>query len=92
MVKRSRGTLSRQTKKLKGKGKATVAQKVRKFEKGQKVVITPKAIIEGMPHPRYNGRYGIIVGQQGKAYIVEIKDFNKKKRLIATSVHLTAVQ
>ena len=90
MVKRSRGTLSRQTKKLKGKGRVTVAEQVKTFEIGQKVVITPKPILKGMPHPRYASRHGVVVEKRGRAYVVEVKDFDKTKKLVVLPVNLKA--
>jgi len=88
MVKRSKGAFNGRTRKLKGKGVVSVAQYVRTFNLGDKVVITPKAKWEGMPHLRYSGRQGIIVEKRGKSYVVEVADFNQKKKVIASPIHL----
>jgi large subunit ribosomal protein L21e len=44
-----------------------------------------------MPHPRYKGRIGKIIGKRGKSYIVEITDGNKVKKLISRPEHLKAI-
>ena len=88
MVKNSRGTLSGNTKKLKGKGKFTPAQFIKKFSVGDKVVLDPKQYNSGQPHLRYVNRHGTIVEKRGVAYVVEIMDGKKKKTMIVHPVHL----
>jgi ribosomal protein L21E len=89
MVKRSKGAFNGRTRKLKGKSAVTVAQMVRTFNVGDKVTVNPKARWEGMPHLRYSGRQGTIVEARGKSYVVEVRDYSTKKRIIAGPVHLT---
>jgi large subunit ribosomal protein L21e len=43
-----------------------------------------------MPHHRFKGLAGHIVGKRGKSYIVEIADGNKVKKLISRPEHLKA--
>ena len=88
MVKRSKGAMNGKTRKLKGKGIVTVAQMVRTFKVGEKVIVTPKAKWDGMPHLRYTGRQGTIIEKRGKSYYVEVRDFSVKKRIIVGAVHL----
>ncbi|MCS7105748.1 MAG: 50S ribosomal protein L21e, partial [Candidatus Aenigmarchaeota archaeon] len=45
----------------------------------------------GMPHPRFKGRIGKVIGKRGKSYIVEITDGNKVKKIISKPEHLKAV-
>ncbi len=92
MVKRSRGALSTFTRKLKSKGRIGTTGIFKQFREGDRVVINVKPGHPGMPHPRYRGRHGVIVGEQGGSYVVEIKDGNMLKRLISRPVHLDAVQ
>ena len=89
MVKASKGAYNRQTRKLKGKSVVSVAQLVRTFNMGDKVVITPKSTHRGLPHLRYSGRHGVIVEKRGKSYMVEVGDLKSKKTVIAGAVHLT---
>jgi large subunit ribosomal protein L21e len=42
----------------------------------------------GMPHSRYHGRTGTVIGQRGRCYLVEIKLGNSKKTLIIGKEHL----
>ena len=42
----------------------------------------------GMPHSRYHGRTGTIVGQRGRCYLVEVKLGSSKKILIIGKEHL----
>jgi len=91
MVKRSKGTLSTYTRKLKSKGKVGMTSIFQEFNPNDKIVINLKAGHSGMPHPRYRGKHGVILNKQGNAYIIEIKDGNKKKTLISYPVHLKKV-
>jgi ribosomal protein L21E len=88
MVKPSKGTLSGRTRQLRGKSRVSVAQFVSTFNVGDQVIIDPKTNPKGMPHLRYANRHGIVVDRRGKSYIVEVKDFKKKKQLIVGPVHL----
>ncbi len=88
MVKRSKGAFNGRTRNLKGKSVVTVAGMVRTFNVGDKVVITPKARWDGMPHLRYSGKQGTILERRGKAYVVEVKDFAVKKSIIVGPIHL----
>ena len=58
------------------------------FKVGDKVLISPKSEYKGLPHLRYRNRVGNIISKQGKCYRVEIRDGNKDKILICSSVHL----
>ena len=91
MVKRSRGTLSGKTRKLRGKGRASVSQAVRTFNVGDKVIINPKAMRAGLPHLRYANRHGIVTEKRGSAYMVEVGDMKSKKKIIVGSVHLKLI-
>lgn len=90
MVKRSKGTFSTYTRKLKAKKKIGIVGIYKQFKEGDRVVINIKPGHPGMPHPRYRGRHGVIVGKQGESYVVEVRDGNSVKRLISRPVHLDA--
>ncbi|MEM3505646.1 MAG: 50S ribosomal protein L21e [Archaeoglobaceae archaeon] len=65
---------------------------LQEFSMGQRVVIDiESASQKGMPHPRYHGRSGVVVGQRGRAYLVQIRDGSKIKTLISRPEHLRAV-
>ena len=84
-----KGCRSKLRKRPRDSGKVTISRLLQEFKTGDKVSLSLEpAVQKGMPHPRYFGRIGKIVKKQGAAYIVEIKDGNKIKRLIASAVHL----
>lgn len=87
-MKNSKGIMVRRTKRFRKERKLTVGDRVKTFEKGDRVIISLQPCFKGFPAPRYDGRHGIIVEGRGKAYVVEIRDMNAKKRLIASPVHL----
>jgi len=89
MVKRSLGKMSKRTRKLGASAKKlTPARLVVSYIVGDRVAITPNPRYDGMPHPRYRGKTGIITKLRGKAYEVEIKDINATKTLVCSSMHL----
>lgn len=59
------------------------------YKPGDKVYIKVNpAIHHGMPHRRYHGKTGVIVGKRGKAYIVKVNLGEKKKTLFIRPEHL----
>ncbi len=83
---RTRGTL---TKEVRERGMPPVTQFLRTFETGARVIVRLEASDpRGMPHPRYQGRVGVVVGRVGRAFRIEFLDGNKRKQLIANAVHL----
>lgn len=93
-MKKSRGLRSktRQTLKQKPAYRPPITKFLQEFTIGQKVIIEQEpSSHKGMPHPRYKGRIGKIIGKRGKSYIVEIKDGNKVKKLISKPEHLKVI-
>ncbi|MEW5760236.1 MAG: 50S ribosomal protein L21e [Candidatus Thermoplasmatota archaeon] len=71
------------------RGKVKVTSFLKKFSIGEKVCIgIDSRIQKGQPYNRYQGMVGKILGQQGRAYLVEIENGRKKKTLIACPEHL----
>lgn len=63
------------------------------FNKGDNVAIRLNSTSQkGMPHPKFNGMTGKVVGRRGDAYLVEFKDGNKAKTVIARPEHLKGLQ
>ncbi|MEM7821831.1 MAG: 50S ribosomal protein L21e [Candidatus Aenigmatarchaeota archaeon] len=94
MVKKSRGFRSGTREKLTQKPayRPAITKFLQEFEKNQKVVILPEpSSHQGMPHPRFKGKIGRVIGRRGKSYIVEISDGNKVKKVIARPEHLKMV-
>ena len=42
----------------------------------------------GMPHRRFNGKTGVITGKQGRAWVIEVKDGHKAKKVVSRPEHL----
>jgi ribosomal protein L21E len=80
--------MNRLTRRLKGKSIVTVAEYVKTFKVGDKVVIIPKAKFIGMPHLRYSNRHGLIIEKRGKSYVVEVKDYSTTKKIVVSPIHL----
>ena len=96
MVKRSRGLRSKSRhilrKKPRDRGIISITKAMQKFETGESVnIIIDPSIHKGMPHIRFHGQTGKIVGKQGNSYVVSIKDGKKTKSLIIKSEHLRRV-
>ena len=93
MVRRSRGFKSKTRYKLKKTIRAgrtnPITKKIQTFDEKDLVhIIIDPSIHKGQPHPRFHGRTGKIAEKRGRAYIVNINDGNKAKKLIVRPEHL----
>jgi large subunit ribosomal protein L21e len=52
------------------------------------IITDPSQHRRGMPHSRYHGRTGTVLGQRGRCYIVKVKLGNSMKTLIVGVEHL----
>ncbi len=78
-------------KEIRRRGIVPVTSLIQKFDIGQKVhVVVEPSIQKGMPHRRFHGMTGTIVGQRGRAWLLSIHDGGKEKILIARPQHLKA--
>jgi len=78
---------------LRSRGVLPVTLVIQQFEIGQKVhIVCEPSIQKGMPHRRFHGKTGSVVGQRGRAWLVEIRDGNKNKTVISRPQHLRAQQ
>ncbi|MGC8556986.1 MAG: 50S ribosomal protein L21e [Fervidicoccus sp.] len=60
-----------------------------KYNVGDKVMIyINPSIHKGMPHRRFHGRTGVIVGRRGRAYIVELYEGSVKRALFVRPEHI----
>ena len=63
------------------------------YRVGDKVYIKPNpAVHGGMPHRRYIGKVGTVIGRKGRAYIVEVYLGDKRKELILLPEHIRPAQ
>ncbi len=90
MAKRSRGKLSKRSRLLRKKNRVgvTIGAIIREFKNGARVSIDPKSGHSGMPHPRYRGLTGIVVGKRGNACVVKVGVGDSEKELTIPPVHL----
>ena len=95
MVKAPRGYRNRTRKvfrkKVRERGAVPKASVIlREYNVGEKVAIkiNPTFNYWGMPHRRFHGLTGTVVGRRGEAYIVEVYLGRKRKVLFVPSVHL----
>jgi len=95
MVKASKGLRTGTRRKLSRafRSKFTVTPYLRKFDAEERVIVSPNsASRRGMPHVRFMGASGVVRGKRGNAYIVEVKDGNKKKTITTGPEHLVPVR
>jgi large subunit ribosomal protein L21e len=97
MVKSSKGFNSRTrgilTKKVREKGSPPPSHFIREFAEGSKVILRLEASHQkGMPHPRYQGKVGVVIGRRGRAYEIEFYDGGKRKLVLSDPVHLVPTQ
>jgi large subunit ribosomal protein L21e len=88
MKKKTRDKLS---KTVRARGISPVVRAIQEFEAGAKVhVLIDPSIHKGMPHPRFHGKTGEVVGKRGRAFVLKITDGNATKTLITLPEHLMA--
>lgn len=72
------------------KGLSPISRAIQEFAQGDLVNIDlDPSIQNGMPHPKFHGRTGRVMGQRGRAYIVEVRDGGLMKEVIILPEHLT---
>ncbi|HOX34304.1 MAG TPA: 50S ribosomal protein L21e [Methanoregulaceae archaeon] len=78
-------------KELRRRGLPPVTSVIQKFEVGQNVhIVCEPSIQKGMPHRRFHGKTGTVLGQRGRAWVLAIRDGNSEKVVIARPQHLKA--
>jgi large subunit ribosomal protein L21e len=74
---------------IRRRGIPPVMTAIQKFEVGQKVhIVCEPSVHEGMPHRRFHGKTGTILGQRGRAWLLQIRDGETVKTVIARPQHL----
>ncbi len=76
---------------LRRRGIAPATSVIQTFEIGEHVhIVCEPSIQKGMPHRRFHGKTGTVLGQQGRAWMLRIQDGNASKVVIARPQHLKA--
>lgn len=62
---------------------------LQEFEEGEFVYIDIEpASQKGMPHLRFQGRGGKVLGKRGRAFLIKVRDGGKYKTIISAPEHL----
>ncbi|MFB6145307.1 MAG: 50S ribosomal protein L21e [Candidatus Nanohaloarchaea archaeon] len=90
MAQKSHGSQHGARKKLSSDGsKPTINDHMKNFEEGEKVLIKLNGSVQGgRVHSRFHGRTAEVVGKQGDAYRLKLKDGGKEKNLNIKPIHL----
>lgn len=93
MVAKSHGPRRRTREKMRKekRSKFTINRILKEFKLGEKVAIKTDSSSSAIPFRRFHGLTGEIAGKRGRAYIINVYDGNKLKRVIARSEHLKAI-
>ena len=74
---------------LRRRGMAPVTTIIQSFDNGTKVhIVIDSSVQKGMPHRRFHGKTGTVIGKRGRAWILEVHDGNKLKTVISKPQHL----
>ena len=96
MVVRSKGLRSKSRqilrKKPRQRGMPPVTHSLAEFPQGSKVaVVINSSIHKGMPHVRFQGQTGTVIGKQGNSFRLMITVGKKEKELVVRPEHLKQV-
>jgi len=84
------GTRDKLSNRPRDSGTSPPHRQVESFEEGDSVHLAIDPSVPGAFHPKFNGRTGVVTGQQGDAYTVRVTDGNGEKTVISPPAHLTA--
>lgn len=92
-MRKSKGYRARTRKLLKKKprerGKIRISRLLCNYNPGDSVVIKiDPSVQKGMPHRRYHGKVGKIVGKRGRSYVVSVTQGDAVKEIIVRPEHL----
>ncbi|MEK6846924.1 MAG: 50S ribosomal protein L21e [Nanoarchaeota archaeon] len=80
-------------KRLRQKGKVSLQKYFQRFSEGDNVAIVKELAVQSPGFPnRMQGRTGLVIGKQGSAYIIAIKDYARRKVYIVKPVHLKKIE
>ncbi len=93
MVKRSKGLRSKSRhilrRKPRDRGFSPITRSLQQFDDGEKVnIVIDPSVHRGMPHVRFQGYTGTVLGRQGNSYRVQIRVGKKIKKLVVRPEHI----
>ncbi|MEM2321152.1 MAG: 50S ribosomal protein L21e [Candidatus Bathyarchaeia archaeon] len=84
--RKTRALMSRNSRE---RGKSPISRLLYEYRPGDRVVISiDPSVHKGMPHHRYQGRVGVVVGKRGRAYEIEVTQGDAIKTIIVRPEHL----
>lgn len=73
------------------KSRVSIRSYLQKLDEGSTVAIKINPRYQSIPHPRFNGRAGKVVGSQGRAYFIEVRDGSKLKKVLVNPEHIKPI-
>lgn len=71
------------------RGKVRITRVIQQLEVGEKAAIEIDSRVRGgQPHNTFNGKTGVVIARQGRAYLVRIRIGGKQKVVVAAPAHL----
>ena len=75
------------------RSRINIARIMHDYQVGDRVaVVLDGGHQKGMPHRRFHGRSGKIAARQGRAWVVNLKDGNMAKTVVARPGHLRPLE
>ena len=76
-------------KSIRERGISPVSKAIQEFDEGQMVHIDiDPSVQKGMPNPKFQGSTGKVVGQRGRAYVLQVRCGNAMKEVLSLPQHL----
>ena len=86
MNKRTRGILHRPARE---RGLSPITRSFKKYALGDLAsIILDPSIRKGRPHTCFHGKTGKVVGNQGRAYMMDVRIGNKMKQVVVFPEHM----
>lgn len=86
-----KNTRDKLSKSVRARGISPVVKAIQEFDLDSHVhIIIDPSIHKGMPHPKFQGKTGRVVGRRGRAFVLEIRDGDSLKQVISLPEHLKA--
>ena len=79
-------------KSVRTRGKFQLSRFFQRFQEGDAVAVTIERAMQPKFPKRIQGRTGRIVRKQGRCYVVDIMDQNKKKQFTIAPIHLKKIK
>jgi len=71
------------------RGKMRISKLLYEYQPGNQVIVKiDPSVQKGMPHRRYHGKIGVVLGKQGRSYVLSIAQGDAAKEIIVRPEHL----